>query len=419
MIIHQPEIVKQDDHTIVFAKIEMRHPTKSLPEYLWYKVPSHYEQYLSLHSDAFLVPGLLAGMHFQEAIQVRGAISPRLAYHLDEYQSLLHFRMPKAVTPVDIKYDQLRTLQGNPTGIGTTFSGGVDSFFTILKHLPQNQPDPHYQITHALFLLGFDIVNADRRRYQSLYSRFHHALQEINIDLITLETNMTSLVIPRMDFNLLFGPVLVGAVHALGGLFQRFFVPGSIDYHQLKTWVCASDSTTDPLLSTEILDIIHFGATHKRVEKIKAICDWDLPQKHLRVCSCTPDESLNCSKCEKCVRTLIPLYALGKMKDFSTFKKPFSSNLDGLRWARKYNPASPFVKEIIPFIRKLKPDLVSWLKFASIIGSIRFILLSLIPRFFRKWLWRFGYFVDPQLQDYAFENLEISRFIKSAKNDGF
>src|SRR5512133_1750262 len=85
MIIHQPELLKQDDNTIVFSKIEMRHPSVNIPEYLWYKVPDHYAQYLSLQSDAFLIPGLLAGMHFQEDIVVRGAVSPRLAYHLDEY----------------------------------------------------------------------------------------------------------------------------------------------------------------------------------------------------------------------------------------------------------------------------------------------------------------------------------------------
>ncbi len=154
------------------------------------------------------------------------------------------------------------------------------------------------------------------------------------------------------------------------------------------------------------------------VKKIKEICDWVLPQKNLRVCSCIHGESLNCSRCEKCVRTLIPLYALGKMKCFSTFEKPFTSNLDGIRWARKYNPTSPFIKEIIPFVRKLKPDLVPWLIFASIIGSGRYLFLRLIPGFFRKRLQRFGYFVDPLLQDHAFDNVEVSRLIKAARTDG-
>src|SRR5512133_1660 len=165
MIIHEPELLKRDDHTIVYSRIELRHPPANFPEFLWYKFPDKYIKYLSLQSDAFLIPGLLAGMHFQEDIEVRGPVSPRLAYYLAEYQHLLNFRMPKALTPVDIKYSQLKPLQGKPVAVGTTFSGGVDAFFTIWKHIPQNQINSEYQITHALFILGFDILNKEKNSY--------------------------------------------------------------------------------------------------------------------------------------------------------------------------------------------------------------------------------------------------------------
>lgn len=75
-------------------------------------------------------------MHFQEDIEVRETVSPQLAYHLAEYQHLLHLRMPKTVFPANIKYDQLKPLQAKGIAIGTTFSGGADAFFTIWKHLP-------------------------------------------------------------------------------------------------------------------------------------------------------------------------------------------------------------------------------------------------------------------------------------------
>jgi hypothetical protein len=73
---------------------------------------------LSLQSDAFLIPGLLASVHFQEDIEIRGTISPRLAQNLNEYQYLLNFRMPKDVSPVSIKYNYLKPLQAKPTAIG-------------------------------------------------------------------------------------------------------------------------------------------------------------------------------------------------------------------------------------------------------------------------------------------------------------
>jgi hypothetical protein len=415
MIIHQPEIVEHNDHTIIYSKVELRRPRENFPDYLWFRVPNQFAQHLSLQSDAFLIPGLLAGMHFQEDIEVRGTVSPRLAYHLSEYQYLLHFRMPNAVSPVNIKYAHLEPLQAKPTAVGSTFSGGVDSFFTLWKHLPQNQPITDYHITHALFILGFDILNNDRDRYHALFSRYQNALKQINIELLPLETNLVSVIIPRMRFAHFYGPVLIGAAHVFGNLFKHFFISSSSDYWQIKSWTSSSDPTSDPLLSTDTLDIMNYGATHRRVEKIKEISDWKLAQKHLRVCP--PNgldiEILNCSRCEKCVRTMIPIYALGKMKDFSTFEKPFTSNLDGLRWARKFDHSKRFVKEIVPFVRKHKPDLIPWLRVAALAGHLRYWSLKLIPKLVRGWMKRFGFFVDPLVQKYAFENPGVSEFIRS------
>lgn len=418
MIIHQPEMLKQNDQTIVFSKIEMRHHPINFPEYLWYKVPDHYTQYLSLQSDAFLIPGILAGMHFQEAIEVRGVVSPRLAYHMDEYQYLLNFRMPEAVTQVEIKYDQLKPMAVKPTGIGTTFSGGVDSLFTLWKHISQNQPIPDYQITHALFILGFDIVNADKSRYQSLYSRYSSALQELKVGLIPMETNLVSLIMPRMRFVHFYGPVLIGSAHVFGNLFNKFFIPSSRDYEQLRSWTSTSDPTTDPLLSTNSLEIIHHGAAYRRVEKIEALSDWELAHNHLRICQShyLGENTNNCSHCEKCVRTMIPIYALGKMDKFRTFSSPFSSNHQLFRWARKFDPSKDYVKEIFPFVRRINPILIKWLWGAALMGNLRYMLLKLIPKSIRKHIQRFGFFVDPLAEPNTFENSTISDFIHSREN---
>jgi len=417
MIIHQPELLQRNDHTIVYSKIEMRHPRENFPDHLWYRIPDRFAQHLTLQSDAFLIPSLLGAMYFQEDIEVRGTVSPRLAYHLDEYQYLLHFRMPKVVTQVNINYAQLEFLPTVPTAVGTTFSGGVDSFFTIWKHLPQNQPNPDYQITHALFILGFDILNKDKPRYQSLYSRYREALNQLNIELIPLETNLVSLIVPRMNYNHFYGPVLAGAAHVFGSLFKKFFIPSSRDYWQIMTWTSSSDPTTDPLLSSESLEIIHYGSAFRRVEKIEAISGWEPAQEHLRVC---PPNNLdinllNCSRCEKCVRTMIPIYALGKMDKFKTFYKPFTSNRDCLWWARKFDPSRSYVREIIPFTRKVNPGLVSWLQVAALVGYGRYTFLRLIPKPVRNWLKRYGFFVDPLAQENVFEDLGVLESIRSAR----
>jgi len=117
MIIHQPEILHQDEHTIVWSKIELRRKQEYFPDYLWFRIPDQFAEFIGLNSDAFLVPGLLAAMHLGEDLQVRGLVSPRLAYNLYEYQYVMNFWMPKDVRPVGIQYEQLAPEKSTPQAV--------------------------------------------------------------------------------------------------------------------------------------------------------------------------------------------------------------------------------------------------------------------------------------------------------------
>jgi hypothetical protein len=415
MIIHHPEIIHQDDHTVIWAKIELARKRERFPDYFWYRIPTQYAESISLQSDAFLAPGLLAAMHFGEDIRVRGVVSPRLAYHLDEYQFILNFWMPKDVQPVEIQFDQLSPVQASPKGVGCAFSGGVDSWFTVLQHLPENQPIPDYQLTHALYIKDFDILKKEAEKSHRLFTRYQQALQQIDIELIPLETNLVSFIIPRLKIVYFFSPVLVGCAMLLQGLFKRFYISSARDHRQIMKRVSSSSPLTERLLSTDTLDIIHYGSIYKRFEKIEAISDWDLARQNLRVCAVPNLEEnvLNCSRCEKCTRTMAPIYALGRMKEFTTFVKPFKSNFDVLRWARKFSPTQVSLPDLFAFVREHKPDLIPWLHIAVLMGSIRYRLLNLIPEPIKKWLQRYGYYVDPFKQENAFEDPEMIRLIRS------
>jgi hypothetical protein len=416
MIIHYPEKVVKDGSTILWAKIEFEKKQDRLPEYLWYRIPNQFAEFLTLQSDAFLIPGLLAGMQVKESIAVRGPVSPRLAYDLEEYQYVLNLRMPEYIQPVEIKYNELKPLAVLPKGVGSLFSGGVDSLFALWKHLPQNQPNRDFQISSSLFIRGFDIGLNEENQYQILFSRYQKVLKGLNIDLIPLETNLVSIVFPRLKFNLLFGPILAGCIHALSGLFKRFYIPSSRAYTQfrLRYGPATSGPLTDRLLSSETLDMIHFGAAYSRVEKIREISDWAVAHQNLRVCTNSDFEQgySNCSRCEKCIRTMLPIYALGKMDKFMTFEKPLENNYEGLWWARKFNPAPGFVREIFPFAKKHKRDFVPWLRVAALLGYLRYWIVQIIPGFVKDLLRRFGYFEIVPMEKFVFEDEKVIKLIE-------
>ena len=419
MIIHEPEITKHEGSSIISAKIELMENRYRFPEYLWYRVPERYSKYISTQSDAFLAPALIAAMHYREDIHVRGTVSPRLAYALDEYQFLLELRLSEYLRRVKIHYTKRIASDANPKGIATTFSGGVDGFFTIKTHLPESQPIQEYQITHALFIQGFDISLKNQSAYKTLFLRYKNVLADLGIELVPIETNSVNLILPELNLNLFYGPVLAGCGMILDKLFRRFYIASSRDYHQLAIRASSSGPLTDRLLSTETLDIVHIGADHRRIEKIEKLKNWKIVQNHLRVCTLVKPENehLNCSRCEKCTRTMFTLYAMGKMKEFKTFSKPFKIHRDILWLARKYDPQKDnYAPEAFLIAKKYNPTTLSWLYLAAFLGTIRHNILKLLPVWIKKWLRRYGYFLDPNGEN-ALDNPAILSLIRSSSAD--
>jgi len=88
----------------------------------------------------------------------------------------------------------------------------------------------------------------------------------------------------------------------------------------------------DPLWSSEGLEYIHDGVETTRVEKAALVASNDSALNTLRVCMAVPEGEINCGKCEKCVRTMICLRAVG-VDDFGSI---FAAPIDHRRIFRLY-----------------------------------------------------------------------------------
>jgi hypothetical protein len=89
----------------------------------------------------------------------------------------------------------------------------------------------------------------------------------------------------------------------------------------------------DSLWSSAALRITHFGEDLRRFDKLAAIVDSELVQRFVRPCWDNPPHTLNCSVCEKCVRTQISIAACGDLTRFTAFDHATSlgEKIDGLR----------------------------------------------------------------------------------------
>ena len=410
MIIHPPEIIDDSSSSILFARFESESGNPALPEHLWFRVPREFRSAFSLQSDPFLILGVLWAIYHHEDIQVLGQVSPRLAYLIEEYQHQLATRHPDVLRPVKITINERRSVTQPGEMVGAFFSGGVDSMFTLWKQNRDKEVIPGFLITHVIFTNGFNNSLNTSELYQLIAEIYKRNLEKIGVTLLPLETNMTRLVVPEMEYLLLFGPLLNASAHALGGMFSRVFIPSSYSLDQTKARSFIWDNLSDPYTSTDYLDIIHHGTEYSWANKIAAFSDWEFAWHNLRVCfgMKSPSEVFNCSRCEKCIRTMIPLYAEKKLFRFTTFEKPFTKDIEGLWVGRKINQNGyPFLIENIKFVRSRNKSFARWMLVGVFLGTLRLGIIKLIPNWGKDFLKRFGFFDREPRQSEDFENPEV------------
>jgi hypothetical protein len=320
MIVHQPTIRKADGDICCGARLEMQRPLQHLPQELWYCFPEKYASHLSPRADAFTPTALLVAMYAGEDLIVRGPISPRLAYSLYEFRDIFHSWQPEIFQTVDIQYECLEpaTADGGLAAVATSFSGGVDSFYTLWAHMPDHQPIPQSRVTHGLFVHGLDSRLDDESNFQVAAKRYQALFENLGLELILASTNAYQFSEFRINWTLFFGPPTVGAALLLSPFLGRFYMPAGMPSY-LKLVPQSSHPLIDHLLSTETLEVVHHGVSISRYEKVKAITNWPVTYQSLRVCS----DKLhmrglqNCSACHKCYRTMTLLEILDVSQHYS------------------------------------------------------------------------------------------------------
>ena len=368
MIIHRPEITSAGDTVTVSARVEFEIPVPGMAESLWFEFPKECEDLVTDRADAFLSTMLLVAMrHGERRINVRGEVSPRFLVGINEYQTAFGIWPIWRFKPVRIECESLiPTDTENRDIVMSAFSGGVDSFFTLKSYLPGNELPKSVQISHLLFVHGFDIRLEYPESFPLLRDAYKAMCDRLGIKLITCRTNCQQFG-TRVNWGLYHGSALIGAAHAVGRRTAMFLVPSSHSFTSLMPW--GSDPGIDYLLSTEATQVLHHGSGFTRTEKTEAIANWEEVWDKLRVCALV-DSTLNCSECEKCLRTMMTLDMLGVLEHYSTFHGTPTGRL--IRKCRYWNRSDfSFAHEIIGYAwQKKRWDILANLLYAYVRSRI-------------------------------------------------
>jgi hypothetical protein len=275
-------------------------------------VPRRFADFIFADASPFAAALLLPSMKLGEDLVIQGSVSTRLHHGMREIIQMVS-GWDIGLKPIDVIVDELVPDRIRPGVTGAFFSGGVDSFYTYLRHKNDRHP-----ITHLTLAKGYDIDRRDSR----LWNATAHNIRQIagieQATLIEVESNVRSLTDPILSWTYCHGGCLAAAAMCLRKGIGQMYIASSADAeHQALQ---GSHIAIDHLWSTEALSFVHDGAEASRINKI----DWQIAQselalKYLRVCYKNTDGAYNCGKCEKCLRTMVGLYAAGVLDRAETF----------------------------------------------------------------------------------------------------
>jgi hypothetical protein len=200
--------------------------------------------------------------------------------------------------------------------MGLFFSGGVDSL-SVLRwnrlHIPLEHPA---SIKDGVLIFGIQNENAQMRR--DIEDQLSVIAEEARVTLIPISTNLVEAFNEMVHWEHEWeGAALAAVAHALTGRLTQAVIASTNDISTMMP--LGTHPVLDPNYSSSDLRIRHEGITLSRFVKTKLIAEWDTALQNLRVCNQIPygkkteQGTLNCGKCEKCIRTMIALVALGAL----------------------------------------------------------------------------------------------------------
>lgn len=286
-------------------------------------------------AEAALAMVALGAMDSCRALSLAGPVSRQF---LDNQRQLMGIFSGwfKRYHPVEIHASEWRgPAPAVGSRVGCFFTGGVDSFYSFLKHRDE--------ITDLIFVHGYDVDLEDLPRREQVRAMGRALEEACGVRFIELETNAIRLFRDFGRWGLhAHGYGLGSAARHLAGYLGRLYVPSSFAHAELMPW--ASHPQTDPLFSDERLEVLHDGCEAGRVDKIRSLAGDALALSHLRVCWERVEGSYNCARCEKCLRTMTSLQALGVLQQCRTF--PPQIDLRLIRQLVIYDPSlATFVRD--------------------------------------------------------------------------
>ncbi len=285
---------------------------------IWFETEASNRNLLSLGPEVFLPILLFMSMRFKEELIIEESISQDLLNSLYKVMKLTS-SWPDTdswskLYPINIATSTTKavSIRSVKKGKGAFFSLGLDSFYTLKK----SEIRKSTRLTHLILVHGFDIALNDKKLFSVVLKNAKKVAKKTEKKLIVVKTNLKGFVQEAVRWDAGHGAALASVSYLLAkGLDVVAF---NSEDANLSYAPYGTHPDLDRLWSTKTLKIYSSGSGLKRSEKTFFIRDYKLAQDHLRVCYENIGGAYNCSKCHKCLRTMLQLDSVGALENFKT-----------------------------------------------------------------------------------------------------
>ena len=352
MIIKDTQLYRDNKTTTLSAKCRLR---KIGWDMVYFSVdnvlPGDY-----IHHDAspFAAALLLPSMRQGENLVIEGSVSAQLYRGMHAIMQEVQ-KWDIGLQPIKIEAGALVADPPRPQRSASFFSGGVDSFYTYLKH--KTDPMEKDRIDNFILVNGFDINQRNTQLWDRALDNIKSIAEADGVELIVVRSNIQGLVEPVLLWDYAHGGCLAAVGLFLRGAFHQVYIPSTHSVAEQIPW--GSNFALDGHWSTESTAFVHDGTEATRLEKVlRQIARSPLALGHLRVCFENEPGAYNCGRCDKCLRTMMNLYVAGVLEQSGTFPHRIDPALVLPAHGRPYREAAERVTYLEEHHRRRKDQIL-------------------------------------------------------------
>jgi hypothetical protein len=294
------------------------------PERLWFEVRPGDAAFLTDAWEPFVVAAYpLALASGEDRVAVEGSLCPRLCDDLPSFGRVLAGAGDAQPPTLDPGAGCVAPRPSDGGSVACFLSGGVDSLAMLRANHREYPRDHPGRITAGVTLFGLNSFDFDGGRpvaeredaFRRYLGRLEALGEGMGVRVVPVRTNVRHLY---PDF----------ATWARVGGAAGTIAGGMVLAAGVRTlWFASHGNLPDPrptiahqfhvhLLSNAALEV-HLGQGGVgRFRKTAVVADWPEGRRILRSCTgyrLPEPGKINCGSCEKCVRTMLALVALGKL----------------------------------------------------------------------------------------------------------